>query len=318
MLRKVLILLLAVIGGAVVWKHRERTGSAHDFKVSICKVTEHEAIDSVVKGIQDFLRKHSDIKLTVDTCQGNRATAAQIISKFVDSNSDVVVTVGTMPTQVAFKLAEDGTIKLVFASITDPDSVSPNLVNTTGVSNFVDIRSQIELFKRIQPDLKKLGIIYDTGEINSVIIVKHVKEAVEELGIELVEVGIQRSSDILQAAKSIVRDVDAVFISNDNMVLAGISYVIRTFKNARKPVYVSDTDQVPKGCLAALGPDQYGIGLQAGRMIERIKNREDINRIPVEYPVPHSIETHVNSVIARELGIVIPEKILQGVSTVVR
>jgi putative ABC transport system substrate-binding protein len=277
------------------------------FNVAICKVMEIEALNAVVSGIRDQLGD-KDIRYTIDTCQVNPVIAAQIVAKFVNKKSDVIVAVGTIPAQVAFKYARKGETKLVFSSVTNPNSISTKLAdtNTTGVSNFVAIGPQVALFMDIQHGLRKLGIIYNTGDANSVDIVEKLREVVKEYKVELVEQGIQKAADIPQATEALLaKGVDAVFINNDNMVLANIPLIIKIC--GRVPVYVSDTDEVLKGCVAALGPSEYEIGRQTGKMIRQILSGGAINDIKVEYP--GATELHINLTKAKEIGLAIPKEV---------
>jgi putative ABC transport system substrate-binding protein len=287
-------------------------------KISVCKVIEHEALNSVIEGMSDYLnRQGKNYKISVETSQGNMALASQIIAKFASSNADVVVTVGTTPSQCAFKLAKERKIKLVFSSVTNPGDISENLgnSNTTGVSNFVDLEPQIELFKKIQPSLASIGVIYNTGESNSVSILKKLRKACEKYEIKLVEQGISRISDVYQAAGRLSKIVDAIFISNDNLTLSGIHGIVSICNKNKIPVYVSDTDQVKNGCLAALGPNQYDIGVQTGEVVGRVVDGEDINGIKVSYPKAN--ELHINLKAAKLLGITIQDSLIAQAKKVI-
>ncbi|MDR1907873.1 MAG: ABC transporter substrate-binding protein [Holosporales bacterium] len=307
-------ILLAVILTTAFMKPKQTNNC---FRISICKAIEHDALNSVANGIMDYLSKYKDVVYDTYTCQANQATASQIASKVAGEDSPVFVAIGTLPALASFSMAKNGNLKLVFSSVTNPSDISNSFAgsNATGVSNFVQLRPQIELFREIQPNLKKLGIIYNSGESNSVAIVEKLRVVLKEMGIELVEQSIQRSSDIPQAVNSIVTRVDAVFISNDNTVLAGISFVIKVCTANKVPVYVSDTDQVEKGCLASLGPNQYDIGVQTGKIIEKVKNGADINSIAVEYPV--KTELFVNIDAASAIGIIIPDSVLTRAEKVI-
>lgn len=266
--------------------------------VRVCKVVEHEALNSVVAGIRDYLESVSKDKaynISVETCQGNIALASQIVAKFANSKTDVVVTIGTIPSQVAYKSAKNGKIKAVFSSVTNPADIASDFKksNMTGVSNFVKIEPQLELFQKIQPSLKKIGMIYNTGEANSVFIVQKTEIACKKMGIQLITQGISKISELLQATEKIAQKVDAVFISNDNMVLSSMENVCAICDKYKIPVYVSDTDQVQKGCAVALGPNQYEIGVQTGKIVKRIADGEDINQIAVQYP--ESTELYINT-----------------------
>jgi putative ABC transport system substrate-binding protein len=316
MLKK-LAIVGAIVAGviiAVMLVEHHKEPRKNVFDVSICKAIEHEALDAVVSGIRDYLGE-VDVQYTIDTCQGNPAIASQMISKFVGNGTSVVVAVGTTPAQVAFTYARKGRTKLVFSSVTNPGNISTNLsgTNTTGVSNFVPLEPQVKLMTEIQPGLRNLGIIYNTGEANSADIVMKLREVVRGFDVDLIEQGIQKASDIPQAVEALLaKGAEAVFISNDNMALANIPLIVRLCK--RVPVYVSDTDQVAKGCVAALGPNQYDIGIQTGKMIEKVLHGGDINAVGIEYP--STTELHINKTKAREIGLSIPQGVLdQAVKT---
>ncbi|MDR1475751.1 MAG: ABC transporter substrate-binding protein [Holosporales bacterium] len=322
MMNKKLIAIFSILGlavaGLLLFKSCDKNpqNDSQVYKVTICKVIEHEAINSVVSGIRDELATDKDCEFEICTCQGNQGVAAQIASKAANDDTKILVTIGTTPTQAAFKLAKNGKINLVFSSVTNPSDISSSFesTNTTGVSNFIQLRPQIELFRRIQPNLKRLGVIYNSSESNSVAIVNALKPILRDLGISLIERCIQKSSDLPQAVNSLVNEVDAVFVSNDNTVLSGMSFVLRVCNQNKIPVYVSDTDQVEKGCLCALGPNQYDIGRQTGAIIKRIKNGVDINNIKIEYPKKN--ELFINLAAAKILGITIPDEILKEANKV--
>lgn len=283
---------------------------ASAYNVSIIKVVEHEAINSVVDGIKDELKKE-DIAYDIETCQADPTLGYQIATKFVNAKADVIVAVGTTPAQCVFKFAKSGKARLVFSSVTEPNDISKNFenCNSTGVSNFVSLKPQLELFKKLQPKLKKLGILYNSGEANSISIIKKLEEECDAQGIALVKQSVQKSADIPQAINKLKTRVDAVFITNDNTALSGIPFIVKACDKVKIPVYVSDTDQVIKGCLAALGPNQYELGKQTGRIIRRIKNGNDINKISIEYPA--TTELYINKEKAKELGITVPEEVLK-------
>lgn len=300
-MKKIFVLTMAVLSLFLLSKKKLLPKkNDNSLKIKICKVIEHEALNSAVSGITDYLKsqKGKNYDIAVETCQGNMALASQIIAKFADLQPSVVITIGTMPSQAAYKFAKEGKIKVIFSSVTNPADISKNLKNSniTGVSNFVALQPQLKLFKKIQPNLKKLGIIYNTGEANSVFIVNNLKPICNNMKIELLEQGISKISELPQAAERLAKIVDAIFISNDNMALSGMENVVSICDKNNIPVYVSDTDQVEKGCVAALGPNQYDIGVQTGKIAARVANGEDINSIGVQYPETTELYLNAKSV----------------------
>lgn len=293
---------------------------ANSKKVYISKIVDHPALDSTVEGIKDALKEKgyiagSNLELVIESAQGNASLAAQIAAKFAGHKPDVTVGVGTGSAQPLAKYAQKGEVKLVFSSITDP--IGANLVknlehpdsNTSGVSNFVDLKPQLELFKKLQPTLTTLGIIYNPGELNSVAIVNKLKVEAPKLGITLIEQAANRTTDIPQATTKLVNQVDAIFISNDNTALSALSNIIAIATKVKKPVYVSDTAAVVQGALAALGPNQYDIGIQTGQIIAEILAGKNINELPVQFPT--KTDLYLNTDTAKTLGIAIPQELLE-------
>lgn len=264
-------------------------------KIFISKTVDHPAIDATTNGIIDELSDSGyidgkTIELKISSAQANAALAQQIANQYLSDKPDIVVGVATISAQAFAKAAANGKVKLVFSTVTDP--LSAGLVNsldkpgrnTSGVSNFVKLEPQLELFKKSLPKMTKLGIIYNPGESNSLAIVKNLEVLCPKFGLTLVPQTANKTSEAAQATAKLAENADAIFISNDNTALAALPSIIKT-ANARKvPVFVSDVDAVELGAMAALGPSQYEVGRQTGRMIIRVLKGEDINNQPVEFP----------------------------------
>lgn len=296
---------------------------AEDFQVAkilVSETIEHPALNDTILGIMAALEKHGyaryrNMKFEVDSAQASTSVAAQIASKYVNQKPDVVVGVGTLSAQSLSKYAKDGKVKLVFASVTDP--VRANLVqnldnpgfNTTGVSNFISSEPQLKLFKQIQPNLKKIGIIYNPGELNSITIIKELEQTCPKLGLTLVKQTANKTVEVAQAATKLANNCDAIFINNDNTALSAFQSVVKAANAKKIPVYCSDTYLVTAGALAALGPNQHQVGEQAGELIVRVIKGEDINSIPVEFPI--TTELNLNMKAAKLLNITFPDDVLK-------
>ncbi|MES2212293.1 MAG: ABC transporter substrate-binding protein [Pseudomonadota bacterium] len=295
-------------------------------KVLISQVVDHPALNETTQGIIDGLASKGyiigdNLTLRVESAQANAALATQIASKFIHQQPDVVVGVGTPSAQSFAKAAADHKVRLIFSSVTDP--LSAGLVQSleapgydiSGVSNFVPLTPQLKYFLDIQPNLNQLGIIYNPGEINSVAIVKQLEALCPPLNITLVKQTVARTADVPQAAVKLAAQVDAIFISNDNTALSSLQSIIKAAQAQAIPVYVSDTGAVSLGAIAALGPNQYDIGLQTGRMIARVLEGDQLSTMPVEFP--EKTELYLNVEAADAIGLTIPEILLDAASSIV-
>ena len=296
-------------------------------KVYINQIVEHPALDMTAKGIRDGLKDRGfvegeNLDFVVESAQANVALAAQISTKFVAQNADVTVGIGTPSAQSLVKSAMDGKTKMVFSSITDPLSASlvksleGSNTNVTGMSNYVDVSPQLEMFKKVLPEMTKIGFIYNPGDANSITQLKDLEKAAPNFGLEVVTQSVNRTADVPQAATRLANQTDAIFIYGDNTALAALESIVTAASKEKKPVFVADTDAVEFGPLAALGPNQYQLGIDTAEMIARILNGEDINAIPVGFP--DKMELVINMDTANKLGLTLPTEVIEEAAVFIK
>ncbi len=285
-------------------------------KIGIAKIVQHAALDSVEKGIVDFLTENGiEASYDFQNANGDTNTAAQIAMKYRDERVDVAVGIAT---PVALALAN--TIKdipVVFGTVTDP--LSAGLVttldhgdgNVTGMSDQIPTEQHIALFKEIA-GIKTLGYIYTSNEANSVSSLNLVKKACEDNGIALVTQAITNSSEVKQAADTIVNRVDGIYLTTDNTVFSALSSLINVFASEKKPVFSGDVTGAMDGdCTIASGFNYYKAGRATGEIVMRILNGEKPDSIPVRFMTdPSDSDLLFDLDSAKNCGIQIPEKYL--------
>ena len=295
-------------------------------KVFIEQIIDHPALNKTKEGIIDALGEAGfvageNFMLRAESAQGNPSLAQQIASNFMANNPDIVVAIGTVSAQSFLRYARSGETKLVFSSVTDP--LKAGLVkylqkpghNISGVSNFVALEPQLKLFKHILPEMKSLGFLYNPGEANSVSLLALLREIAPQFQLDIIPQVASKTSEVAQSAAMLAGSVDAIFISNDNTALGALSMVIKIAEKAQIPVLVSDTDAVSLGALAALGPNQYQVGLQTGRMVAKALHGADLGLLPVEFPA--TTELHLNLSAAKKLGLKIKADIIAQADKVI-
>lgn len=273
---------------------------AKPLSIGISQVIKHPALDLTYKGIIDELCKHGlceekkNLVIMYEDASGQVSLATQIAKKFRSSNLDFWIGLGTVPSQALVSQFNSYT-PIIFASVTDPikaslikDRSSNNKI--CGVSNFIDVTPQLQLIKTILPKSKTIGIIYNPGEINSVSMIEKIKFAAKDLQIMIREAPATKTVEVSTAAKSIATQVDAFFISNDNTALSAITSIVKVAREFKKPLFVSDTDLVSSGAIAALGPNQYMLGQQVANIIlETIKGHNPCEKNQIFYPEATSL-----------------------------
>lgn len=318
--------LTLLVSASVMLPIMNATAQAADKHVAITQIVEHPALDACRKGVKDALAEAGfvegkNLKWSFESAQGAPATAAQIAKKFAGENPDVVVGIATPSAQALASSARN--IQQVFSAVTDP--VGAKLVKTmdkanggniTGVSDLSPINSHMALVKTIVPAAKKIGVIYNPGEANSVTLVDLVKKYAPTHGMEVVEAGSPKSSDVLAAARSLVGKVDVIYVPTDNTVVSAFEAVIKVATEAKIPVISADTDSVKRGAIAAQGFNYYDLGRQTGKMVVAILNGKKAGEIQPEGV--SKTELYVNPESAKKMGVTLAEDFIKSAKEVVK
>lgn len=280
--RKIFCVMMLFIFGALAYANEKA------FEIGISQFAEHPALDAVRQGFEDELKELGvNVNIDYKNSQGDTGTAGMIAQKFVTDKKDLIFAIAT-PSAQAAKQATDS-IPVLFSAVTDP--VSAQLVdsfekvggNLTGTSDAAPVDKQMELFKELNPEIKKVAIIYNTSEANSEIQIAKAKEVGEELGIEIVPVGVNNINDIPQAVNSVVRKVDGFYTITDNIVASAINLISKAAIKNKKIAIAAEEAHVQGGILMTDGLSYYEIGRQTGVMAKKILvDKVSTEDIPVE------------------------------------
>lgn len=301
---------------------KKKSSEPKKVKIGIAKIVQHVALDSVEKGITDVLEESGiPCEFDLQNANGDVNTATQIAMKYRDEKVDVAVGIATPVALALANALKD--IPIVFGTVTDP--VGAGLVtslehgenNITGMSDAIPTEQHIALFKEIA-SIKTLGYIYTSNEANSVSSLELVKSACQKLGISLVTQSITNSSEVKQAADTIVDKVDGIYLTTDNTVFSALASLVQVFEKAKKPIFSGDvTGALNGGCMIASGFNYYKAGRATGEMVVEILNGKKPSELPIRFmtePTDSDLLFDLDS--AKNCGITIPEKYLSSANMI--
>lgn len=280
--------------------------------VAFTAIVEHPALDDVRKGAIDELaalgyKDKQSLRTSFDSAQGQPANAAQIAAKLVGQRPRVIVAISTPSAQSV--LAATRELPIVFSAVTDPvaaklvaDPARPG-ANITGVTDMAPVAQQVELARQLVPTLKRLGVIYNPGETNSIALMAVLRRVAKDAGVDLVESAANRSADLSAAAERLVGRVDALYLPTDNVVASGLESVIAVARQNRIPT-IGDAAYVSRGVLVGSGFNYYDLGRLTGRIVADILN----GRNPGEIAVASSsnLDIVLNAQEAQRIGLAVP------------
>ena len=325
----VLAVLVVLVGGSLIYSSPNKDGKANPttdkktVKVGVLQYVSHPSLDLIYKGIKDGLAeegyKADDIKIDFMNAEGDQSKVATMSKQLVSNDNDVLIGIATPSAQGLAAATKDKPI--VMGAITDP--VGANLVknlerpggNITGVSDHNPAAQQLELIKKLTPNVKTIGALYSSSEDNSKTQVEEFKKLAEEAGYKVEEYSVPSTNEIASTMNVMTGKVDAIWIPIDNTIASAFATVVSSNKDAKKPIYPSATAMVEEGGLASVVVDQYDLGVATGKMAAKILKGAKPEETPVE--IFNQGKSVINKKSAKELGITVPEDALKEAGQVI-
>lgn len=223
----------------------------------------------------------------------------------------MIFAIATPAAQAAYNSTKD--IPIIFTAVTDPVKAEiakdwkSSGTNVTGTSDKVPVDKQIELLKKLIPNAKTVGVIYNTSETNSVIQVDELKAAAEKQGLAVKEVGVTNVNEINQNLASALGQIDVLYTLTDNTVASGYALVGKLCLEKNIPIIGAEEAVVTKGGLASIGIDYYKLGKEAGAKAAEVLDGKKPSE--VEITTLSEMSFTINTDVAKKLNITIPSDI---------
>ena len=318
--KKLLSLVLSLTLGATLLTgcsgSGESSGSSNEVKkIGITQLVEHPALDRAREGFIEGLKENGFVEgenLEVDfqNAQNDNPTSQTIASNFANDKKDLIFALSTPSAQAALNATQD--IPIVFTAVTD--AVEAGLVksnessenNATGTSDAIPVDKSLELIKKFVPDVKTIGVVCNTSEINSKLQVDALREAAEKEGIKVIDKGATQANEVNQAVAAVAKEADVIFTPTDNLVASSMPIITKVATENKIPVIGSEEGHVENGALACNGISYKELGKKAGEMAAQILKGE---KQPSELPVAtlEETETIINKATMETLGIKDPQ-----------
>lgn len=309
------IMALSVVGCSSGGKEED-----NKVKIGILQQLEHVALDNAREGFVKALEDNGyvdgeNLVLDIQNAQSDQSNLSTMSDRLVNEKNDIILAIATGAAQSVAGKTKD--IPILITAVTDPvdaglaESMEKPNTNVSGTSDASPIKEQIELMLRLKPDTKVVGLMYTSSEDNSVLQINQVKAILDDMNLEYVEQTVTNSNDVQQAAQSIVKKCDAIYIPTDNVLASSIAIVGSEAVREKVPVICGESGMVMSGGLATLGIDYYNLGYQTGEMAIRVLNGEDITTMQIETQKDYSYT--INGDMADALGITIPAELQQYV-----
>lgn len=313
-MRKILAASLALGMGLVSC----RKAPPPPFTVGYLQLLESRTNDEVRRGFAKALedagvKDGTNIRIRYENARGDISQVQKIAADFAAAGVDLILAASTPSLQAALMTTQ--TIPVVFTSVANPyltragHSPTDHLSNVTGIASTAPVRQTLAFLRDVLPGIRRIGTIWTPSEQNSEYYLELARAAAADFGLEIFDVPVANSSEVLLAAQVLVnKKVEAIFPISDNTINASFEAVGKVADESRIPLFGGFLVATQDGACASMGWDFFDMGYKAAQIVLRIKNGESPARIPFETMA--NVKLHLNLKAAERQGVTFPPSVL--------
>ena len=285
--------------------------------IGILQTISHPALDRTRQGFTDYLKKHyKDKKISFITQNGEGSIShLHTMAKSMQPKVDVFFAIATPAAQTVASIEKQKPV--IIAAVTDAQQaglIYPG-TNVSGSSDMINIEYQISMLRSLIPHAKKVALIYNPGEVNSVVMIQKFEAELKKYAIETIKIGINSEAEINTAILIASKKAEVLLAPTDNLIVGAMPAVAALAIKAKIPLIVSDNPSVKRGALASAGIDYYESGeLAAEALVEILTKGKKPSEVPIRYIKKKEII--INNTTLKALGLTVPKSLSQDVNLI--
>ena len=284
------------------------------YAIGICQLAPHPALDAATQGFKDALVEklgEGNVEFKEGNASGDSSLCPTIIDGFVAQKVDLILANATAPLQAAASATSDipvlGTSVTDYATALEIDNWNGTVgTNVSGTSDLAPLDQQAAMIQEVFPEAKTVGMLYCSGEPNSVYQCDVIEGYLKEMGYETKRFAFNDTNDVASVAQTACDGSDVIYIPTDNTAADNTEAIANVVLPAKVPVMAGE-EGICKGCVVVtLTIDYYDIGYMAGEMAyDILVNGADVSTMAVK-SAPEVVKKY-NAANCEALGITVPE-----------
>jgi len=320
-MKKATIILIAIaltLTSLAGCSDTNQSSDPESLRIGIIQFAPHPSLDNCregfIEGLKDLGFGEDRVVFDYQNANADMNIANTIAQKMAADKCDLIVGIATPAAQAAFNATEDSDIPVVFIAVSDPVAAGlSGHENVTGVSDVLQVEEQIALVKALVPAAQTVGVIYNTGEVNSVKQVAMLEDAAVNGGLSFETATVTNVSDVVLALESLLTKIDVLVNVLDNTVVSAMATIADKCSERGIAIIGSEEEQVQNGALASSGFDYTDVGRQGAQLASRILGGER----NITFELVKETQIVINETTAAALDITIPADMAET-STFVR
>jgi len=244
-------------------------------------------------------------------------------AELIRLNVDIIVT-RAIPGAVA---AQHATIKTPIVFVGVADAVAAGLVaslakpggNITGLTSLAPELSgkRLEVLRETFPKLARVAVLRNPSNAGDSITWKETEEAAQALGLQLHSLEVRSLKDFENVFESATKaDGQALLTLPDPLLQSHRKEIVDFAAKSRLPGIYPDPEYVEAGGLMSYAANPVEFYARAASYVDRILKGAKPADLPVEQPTKFDLVINLKA--AKQIGLLIPQKVLARADRVIR
>ncbi|MFI3313899.1 MAG: ABC transporter substrate-binding protein [Eubacteriales bacterium] len=244
----------------------EEEVASTDLKIAIVKQLDHASMDEIADAVAaELTAQGADYQIF--SGQNDVSVLSQVGAQIIADKYDAIIPIGTLAAQQMVVVAEDSETPVVYGAVSDPATAElTDISYVTGTSDALNTAFMLDMMIAINPDVQTVGLLYSTGEANSITPIAAAKAYLDAAGIAYIEKTGNTNDEIIAAVNSMVGQVEAVFTPTDNVVMAAELATAEIMAEAGIAHYAGADSFVRNGAFATAGVNYADLGTKTAEM----------------------------------------------------
>jgi len=318
--------------GSRVGKREPASSSQKTARLAVLQHASQSILDQGREGMMAGLAERGwmqgkNLEVKRYNAEGDMPVGQAIAKEMANGGHDILLTISTPSLQAVANANRTTQIPHVFALVTNPVAagvgVSPSdpLDHPAWLTGYGTLQPVAKAFKvalEMNPQLKKVGVVWNSSEANSEAQVKIARKVCADLGLTLLEATVENSAGVGEAAASLTsRGAEALWVNGDVSVITAIDSVVAAANKGGIPVFTVIPPNAKRGALFDLGADYHEVGRLSGLLAGDILNGRNPAEIPIVNALPEIQTINLQALQNLKANWTIPPAILDRAQLVI-
>jgi putative tryptophan/tyrosine transport system substrate-binding protein len=282
-----------------------------------------DRMDALRQGLRELgYNEGKNITFEYRYAEGDMNRFPSFADEMVRLKVDIILAGGGTPCVLASKKATS-TIPIIFIGSGDPVAARfvPSLerpggnVTGLGIGYPGEYGDRAKLLKETVPSLSRMGLLFNSTQ--SSVPVDELRNATPTLAIQLQPLDVRNSNDFDSAFETATKtQVGGLIVANNIPMTTYPKRIVELAAKSRLPVLYSENISYEAGGLMASCPSFPALYRRSATYIDKILKGANPGDLPVE--LPKKLDLLINLKAAEQIGLTIPQSVLNRADAVFR